>query len=454
MDIINPATGERLESVEADPPERVVDKTRAAQQAQRAWRKRSLPERAAIVAAFRQHVSAEHEDLARTLTLETGKPIAQSRNELRAFLGRIDFFLEHAPKVLAEEVVFDDDSIREVIAREPLGVVASISAWNYPYFVGGNVYVPALLAGNTVVYKPSELATLSGLHMARLWQRADLPEGCFTVALGGGDVGRELLEQHIDAAFFTGSYATGRRIATQLAGRMIPLQLELGGKDPAYVAEDVDLEQAAASVADGAFYNAGQSCCAVERAYVRREIFDQFVEHCVREAQKLTLGDPLDARTTLGPLARGQAQLDFLTEQIEDAKARGARVLCGGKRHASAGFYFEPTIVVDVDHSMRLMTEESFGPVLGVQAVESDEEALTLMRDTPYGLTAAVYTKDPERARALLEELPVGSAYQNCCDRVSPRLPWSGRGHSGLGTTLSLDGIRAMTVPKAWHLRT
>ncbi len=453
MDIMNPATGDRLESVEADPPERIAEKTHAARQAQRAWSKRELRDRAAIVAAFRQYVSAEQEDLARTLTLETGKPLAQSRNELRAFLGRIDFFLEHAPKVLSEEVVFDDDSMREVIAREPLGVVASVSAWNYPYFVGGNVYVPALLAGNAVIYKPSELATLSGLHMARLWQRAGLPDGCFTVAVGGGDVGRELFEQRIDGAFFTGSYATGRRIAAQLAGRMIPLQLELGGKDPAFVAEDAPVDAAAASVADGAFYNAGQSCCAVERAYVRREIFERFVEGCVREAQKLVLGDPLDTQTTLGPLARGQAQLDFLTEQIEDAKARGARVLCGGTPRAGRGFFFEPTIVVDVDHSMRLMTEESFGPVLGIQAVQNDEEALALMRDTPYGLTAAVYTQNPGRARSLLEELPVGSAYQNCCDRVSPRLPWSGRGHSGLGTTLSLDGIRVMTAPKAWHLR-
>ncbi len=453
MDIKSPATGERIESVEADSPEQIAEKARRARHAQRAWRAETVESRSEIVRAFRSAVSADLPALARTLSLETGKPIRQSLNELKAFLGRIDFFVENAASVLADQNVLDESGMTEVIRREPLGVVASVSAWNYPYFVGGNVYVPALLTGNAVLYKPSELATLSGLAMARLWEKAGLPEGCFQVVVGTGDAGRELFEQRIDGAFFTGSYATGKRIALQLAGRMIPVQLELGGKDPAYVTEDAPLESAAVGLSDGAFYNAGQSCCAVERIYVKREIFEPFVEYVVAEAQKLVLGDPLDEKTTLGPLARGDAQLDVLEAQVRDAVERGARVLTGGSRRAGPGAYFEPTVLVDVDHSMKVMTEESFGPIIGIQSVKNDAEALELMRDTPYGLTASVYTANPERARAILSELPVGSAYQNCCDRVSPRLPWSGRGHSGLGTTLSRDGIVAFTVPKAWHLR-
>lgn len=453
MDILNPATSERIDSIETDDASRVAEKARRAHRSHRAWRAEPFESRAKVVRAFRDGVADELDELARTLSLETGKPIRQSKNELRAFLGRIDFFLAESADVLAENRVFDEGGMREVIAREPLGVVACVSAWNYPYFVGGNVYVPALLSGNAVLYKPSELATLSGLHVARLWKKAGLPDGCFELVVGSGEVGRELLEQRIDGAFFTGSYATGKRIALQLAGRMIPVQLELGGKDPAYVTEDAPVESAAEALSDGAFYNAGQSCCAVERIYVHSEIFEPFVERVVAEAKKLVLGDPLDEATTLGPLARGEAQLDFLSAQVTDAVERGARVLCGGKRAARPGAYFEPTVLVDVDHTMRVMTEESFGPLIGIQAVKNDAEALELMRDTPYGLTAAVYTPNVERARALLSELPVGSAYHNCCDRVSPRLPWSGRGHSGLGVTLSLEGIRAFTVPKAWHLR-
>jgi acyl-CoA reductase-like NAD-dependent aldehyde dehydrogenase len=453
MDIINPATGETLESLAPDENSSISDKVQRARNALAGWRRTPLVERAAIVQRFRVGLERGLDGLARTLSLETGKPIQQSRGELKGLLGRIDFFVEHAAGVLRDETVHDAPGMREVLSREPLGVIGCVSAWNYPYFVGGNVYVPALLTGNTVLYKPSELATLSGLAMAQLWREAGLPDGCFQTVVGPGEVGKLLFDQRLDGAFFTGSYETGRRIAAQLAPRLVPLQLELGGKDPAYVTEDAPVEASAAAVAEGAFYNAGQSCCAVERVYVRKEIFEPFVEHFVREAQALVLGDPLDEKTTLGPLARRDAQIAVLEAQLNDARQRGARILTGGRRAERRGYFFEPTVAVNVNHAMALMREESFGPIIGIQAVESDAEALALMADTPYGLTAAVYTPNAERARTLLSELPVGSAYHNCCDRVSPRLPWSGRGHSGLGCTLSVDGIRAMTVPKAWHLR-
>jgi acyl-CoA reductase-like NAD-dependent aldehyde dehydrogenase len=258
--------------------------------------------------------------------------------------------------------------------------------------------------------------------------------------------------QPVQAVFFTGSYATGRRIAAEAGGRLIRLNLELGGKDPVYVADDADVETAAASVAEGAFYNAGQSCCAVERVYVHEGIRDHFLERFVEAVRGYVVGDPMDARTFVGPLAR-PAQVALLERQVQDATAKGGRLLLGGRRIDRPGTWFEPTVVADASHRMELMREESFGPIIGIQSAGGDEEAVALMNDTPYGLTAGVYARDRDRARRVLSRVNTGSVYWNCCDRVSPRLPWTGRGHSGLGSTLGRDGIRAFVQPKAWHLR-
>jgi acyl-CoA reductase-like NAD-dependent aldehyde dehydrogenase len=271
--------------------------------------------------------------------------------------------------------------------------------------------------------------------------------------LGTGTVGAQLLEQPIQGIFFTGSYATGIQIARIVAPRMLKLQLELGGKDPAYVADDVDIAAAAQAVAEGVFYNTGQSCCAVERVYVHQNIWDLFLQHFLGEVQSYLIGDPLDEQTYIGPLARRQAQIDHLSSQVRDALDQGARLLLGGRPIDRPGYFFAPTVLTDVSHQMRIMTEETFGPLIGLMKVESDEQAEELMNDTQYGLTAAVYCQDQGRAARILERLEVGSAYWNCCDRVSPRLPWSGRKHSGVGCTLSTYGIEAFLRPKAWHLR-
>jgi acyl-CoA reductase-like NAD-dependent aldehyde dehydrogenase len=237
-----------------------------------------------------------------------------------------------------------------------------------------------------------------------------------------------------------------------VAGGPLRMELELGGKDPVYVCEDVDIAKAAASVAEGAFYNAGQSCCAVERVYIHERIAQSFLDAFVDTVRSFEMGDPRELNTFIGPLAR-RAQIDVLEAQVADALAKGARLLCGGQRIDKPGFYFEPTVLTEVTHAMEVMREESFGPLVGVQAVASDEEAEHRMADTRYGLTAGVYTRDPERARRLLSRLDAGSVYWNCCDRVSPRLPWSGRRDSGLGSTLGREGIRAFVQPRAWHLR-
>ncbi len=455
LKVINPATEDVLAELEEDNASTIARKAAAARVAQRSWARTPLAERLAVVRRFGELLQSRGDALAGTLTAEVGKPIRQSRNELNAMQGRIGFFLEHTAAAIQDEIVHQGSgppALEERIRYEPLGVVANISAWNYPYFVGSNVYLPALLTGNAVLYKPSEHATLSGLMVAELLHQAGVPREIFQPVVGAGETGRALLQQDVDAVCFTGSYATGKRIAETVAARLMRVQLELGGKDPAYVCDDVDVGATAAALVEGAFYNTGQSCCAVERIYVHREIAGAFTEAFVEAARALVMGDPLDVRTEIGPLDR-RAQLDVLEAQVADAVAKGAQLRLGGRRCSGRGYYFEPTVLTGADHRMLLMREESFGPIIGIQEVADDREATALMNETDYGLTAAVYTRDRNRAERILAEVNAGSAYWNCCDRVSPRLPWAGRKHSGLGTTLSVAGIRAFVQPKAWHLK-
>src|SRR5436190_2140282 len=455
MRVINPATGDVLRDVAESGRPAIAAACRSARAAQPAWAATPLAARCEAIRRFRALVVERAEPLARTLTLEVGKPIAQARRELAGLLPRIDFFLAEVEGSLADEVVLTSlaDRLEERIRREPLGVVANISAWNYPWYVGANVFLPALLTGNAVLYKPSELATLTGLAIAELLQEAGVPADVFQALVGAGNVGAMLLEERIDAVCFTGSHATGIEVAAAVAPRLVKTQLELGGKDPAYVCDDVDAAAAAAAVADGAFYNTGQSCCAVERVYVHERVWARFVDAFVETVRGYVAGDPLDARTYIGPLARREAALAVLEAQVADAVEHGARALVGGRRLDRPGFFFAPTVLVNVAHTMRVMREETFGPVIGLARVGSDDEAVALMNDTDYGLTAAVYTPDRARAERLLAWVNAGTAYWNCCDRVSPRLPWSGRGASGLGVTLAREGIAAFVRPKAWHLR-
>ena len=452
LKIHNPATGKLIAEVPQATAGIVAERARAARAAQPAWFATPIDARLQVMQRFRVAIAAEVESLAVTLTSEVGKPIRQSRSEINGLLGRIDFFLMHAQPTLAARQVFDEGGMREVISFDPLGVVVNISAWNYPYFVGGNVFVPALLAGNAVLYKPSEFATLTGLHIARLLHEAGVPPDVFVPLIGGGAVGALVLAQDVDGVFFTGSHATGSRIAQAVGSRFIKLQLELGGKDPTYVADDADVRAAAESLADGAMYNAGQSCCSVERIYVHERIHDAFVAAFIETVRGFKLGDPASEDTYIGAITRAP-QLDVLEAQVTDAKARGATLRVGGARIDKAGNWFEPTVFTDVDHTMALMREESFSPIIGIQKVGDDAQALELMNDTRYGLTAGVFSRDEARAKAILSRVNAGSVYWNCCDRVSPRLPWSGHRDSGVGLTLSTYGIQTFTRPRAWHLR-
>jgi acyl-CoA reductase-like NAD-dependent aldehyde dehydrogenase len=452
LKIHNPATGVLLAEPNADDAASVAAKAATARAAQPAWARVPLAEKLAIVQRYRAGIVAELEALATTLTLEMGKPISQARNELNGLLTRIDFFLEQTENAIRDEHVFDGAGMHEQISHIPLGVVANISAWNYPWFVGNNVIVPALLTGNVVLYKPSEHASLTGLHISRLLRAAGVPSAVLQCLVGAGEVGASLLAQRLDGVFFTGSHATGVRIAQAVAPQLLRLQLELGGKDPSYVREDADPLAAAESLADGAMYNTGQSCCSVERIYVHASLHVAFVEHFVATVKGMRSGDPLQPDTYIGAIARSP-QLALLQAQVDDALAKGATLHCGGRSRPGPGHWFEPTVLSGVHHGMEIMREESFGPVIGIQKVSSDAEAVALMNDTRYGLTAGVYTRDEVKARELLAQVNAGTVYWNCCDRVSPRLPWSGHGHSGVGLTLSTYGIQAFTRPKAWHLR-
>ena len=453
MQIINPATEELIKEISEDTADTLSRKFQQLKSAQTKWSQYPLAQRVSIIRKFSGLLAEEVEALAQVLTNEVGKPLQQSRNEVNGARNRIQWLSENAEKYLADEFMTQADGLQEKISYEPLGVVCNISAWNYPYLVGVNVFVPALLAGNAVMYKPSEFATLTGLEIERLLKKAGIPSDVFHVALGGKSTGEALLDLPFNGYFFTGSYKTGKYIYERVSAKMVPCQCELGGKDPLYVADDVnDVSAVAAATADGAFYNNGQSCCAVERIYVNEKIYDQYIDAFRQEVSSWKKGQPTDDGVYFGPVTR-KDQISALEKQVEDAVKKGAKVLLGGQRGDGRGYFFEPTVLVDVNHNMQIMRDESFGPVIGIMKVKSDDEAVELMQDTEYGLTASVYSKDQSRAEKILRQIDAGTGYWNCCDRVSAAVPWSGRKHSGFGATLSHVGIRAFTKPKAYHLK-
>ncbi len=453
MQIINPSTEEIIGDIPEENSEILYKKYYLLKSGQKEWSAVSLAERTDIIKKFSQSLVSNIEKIASVLTAEVGKPLQQSRNEINGAITRINWLTENSEKYLGEELMSKEKGLEEKISYEPLGVICNISAWNYPWLVGVNVFVPALLAGNAVMYKPSEFATLTGMEIEKILKYSGIPENVFQLASGGKEVGELLLKIPFDGYFFTGSYKTGRYIYEKCAQKMVPCQLEMGGKDPLYVANDIsDIKQTASSTADGAFYNNGQSCCAVERIYVHESVYDEYLREFVKEVSSWKIGEPTEAGVYFGSLTRN-AQIGVLENQVTDAVKKGAHVLTGGKRIRRKGNYFEPTILTDVTHEMLVMKEESFGPIIGIMKVSDDDEAIRLMQDTEYGLTAAVYTSSKQRAEKILQQINAGTGYWNCCDRVSAPLPWSGRNHSGFGVTLSHAGLHSFVRPKAWHLR-
>jgi acyl-CoA reductase-like NAD-dependent aldehyde dehydrogenase len=427
-----------------------------ARNAQRQWRDTPLAERAALCTKLVDVMVADTPAIAEELTWQIGRPLRYTPGEMRGFAERARFMIDAAPAALADLEPAPKPGFRRFIRHEPLGLVLVLSPWNYPYLTSVNTIVPALMAGNVVLLKHSDQTPLVAERYARAAQIAGLPAGVLQhVHCTHEDVAELVKDPRVDHVAFTGSVAGGHAVARAASERFVGTGFELGGKDPAYVRADADLAHAIENLVDGACFNSGQSCCAIERIYVHRDVHDAFVEGYVALAKQYVLGNPLDPETTLGPLVRARAA-DFVRGQIAEAVTHGARTLIDERTFPASQPgtpYLAPQVLINVDHSMRVMREESFGPIAGIMKVVDDEQALRLMNDSEYGLTSSVWTRDESAAVALGERLETGTVFMNRCDYLDPALAWTGVKNSGRGCTLSSLGYASLTRPKSFHLR-
>jgi acyl-CoA reductase-like NAD-dependent aldehyde dehydrogenase len=434
--------------------ERALD---AAVQAQRAWRAVPVEQRAAICSRFCDLFEAKRDDVARELTWQMGRPIRYAPNEVRGMLERARYMIAIAPQALADVDAGPKEGFRRFVRREPLGVVFTIAAWNYPYLIAVNSVVPAIMAGNAVVLKHSAQTPLCAERFAQCFREAGLPDGVFhALHLSHQDTERVVQDSRVDFIAFTGSVEGGHSIQRAAASRFVGTGLELGGCDPAYVRHDADLAHAIENLVDGAFFNSGQSCCGIQRIYVHHSLYRDFVDGAVALTKQYVLGDPTDAATTLGPVVR-TAAADHIRRQIESSIGAGGRPTLDEKQFAlsRAGTpYLAPQLLIDVNHAMSVMREEVFGPVAGVMPVDDDDEAVKWMNDTAFGLTAAIWTADVDAALAIGERIHTGTWFMNRCDYLDPALAWAGVKDSGRGCTLSRVGYEHLTRPKSFHLRT
>jgi acyl-CoA reductase-like NAD-dependent aldehyde dehydrogenase len=427
-----------------------------AARAQKDWKRLPVESRARQLSAFVDAFIAKRDEIALELTWQMGRPIRYTPGEVCGFEERARHMIDIAPHALADIDVGQKPGFRRFIRREPLGTVLVIAPWNYPYLTAVNAVVPALMAGNAVVLKHSHQTPLCAERLQAAAEEAGLPGGLLqALHLSHEATTRLIKELGVDHVAFTGSVPAGAAVERAAAGRFIGVGLELGGKDPAYVRADADLDHAVENLVDGAFFNSGQSCCGIERIYVHASLYDRFVDGTVELTRRYVLGDPTQADTTLGPMVR-TAAADFVRSQVADARRQGAQAVIDEREFPesrSGTPYLAPQILVDVDHTMRVMREETFGPAVGIMKVASDEEAIRLMNDSDFGLTAAIWTQDAEAAEAFGNQLETGTVFMNRCDYLDPALPWTGVKQSGRGVTLSSLGYDHLTRPKSFHLR-
>lgn len=428
----------------------------AAGHAQRAWKRVPLADRAAYCHAAVDAMLAMREEIAPELAWQMGRPVRYGGGELRGFEERARHMIDIAPAALADIHPEPKSGFRRYIRRDPLGTVFVIAPWNYPYLTAVNSIIPALMAGNAVILKHATQTLLVGERFEQAFREAGLPPGLFrNLLLDHDQAARVIGSGRVHQVNFTGSVEGGRAMERAASGHFLGLGLELGGKDPAYVRADADLAFTVENLVDGSFFNSGQSCCGIERIYVARKLYSEFVERFAELTRTYVLGDPLDPATTLGPMVKASSA-DFVRAQIAEAIGHGARALIDASTFSADAIgtpYLAPQVLIDVDHSMSVMREESFGPVVGIMAVENDEQALQLMNDSAYGLTASLWTRDLEAAEDLGDAIATGTVYMNRCDYLDPALAWTGVKHTGRGATLSRVGYETLTRPKSFHLR-
>lgn len=428
-----------------------------AQAAQRSWKATSITERAAICLKAIEYFQNNAAEIAAELTHQMGRPIRYTPFEIKGGLKeRAEYMISIAEEALADIQVPEMKGFQRFIRREPLGTVFVLAPWNYPYLTSVNAIIPGLMAGNTVILKHAKQTPLCAERYAAAFEYAGLPAGVFQyLHLEHAQVSDIIKDKRIDYVAFTGSVGGGAAVQQAMGSRFIGAGLELGGKDPAYVREDAKLKNAIENLVDGAFFNSGQSCCGIERIYVHEAIYQDFVDGFVEITKGYKLGNPLERDVTLGPMVRASAA-NFAAAQVEMAVKAGAKALidpASFDAHQAGTPYMAPQVLIDVNHEMEVMTEETFGPVVGIMPVRSDEEAIQLMNDSAYGLTASIWTQDMGRAKMLGQQVETGTFYMNRCDYLDPALAWTGVKNSGRGCTLSAMGYEALTRPKSFHLK-
>ncbi len=433
--------------------EAALEKARVAQQQ---WAELSIAERAVFCTAAVDAMLAMKDEIVPELAWQMGRPVRFGAGELAGFEERARHMIRIAESALAPVVPEPLDGFKRYIKREPLGLVFTVAPWNFPYLTAVNSIIPALMSGNAVFLKHAAQTILVGQRFAQAFQTAGLPEGLFTTLVLSHEQTNKLISARaFDQIMFTGSVPAGKTIEQAAAGTFAGVGLELGGKDPAYVRADADVASTVENVVDGGFFNSGQSCCGIERVYVHEDVYSDFVEGAADLVSQYLLDSPLEQETTLGPIVNPRAA-DFIRDQIEGAVKSGAQSCVDAtafEREARGSCYLAPQVLTDVDHSMSVMTEESFGPVIGIMKVKSDDEAIALMNDSEFGLTASLWTKDLDAAEQIGNRIETGTVFMNRCDYLDPALAWTGVKNTGRGATLSVVGYEHLTRPKSFHLR-
>lgn len=456
FETISPIDGSILFSRNYASPAEINTILDKAFKARKSWKQRSIEERVNILRQFVSAVVANKDVLTTELTQQMGRPIRYSAGEIAGFEQRATVMLDMAAKQLTDYFPPVQDGFTRFIRREPLGVVVVLSPWNYPYLTAVNAIIPALAAGNTIVLKHSEQTALVAERLLEAANTVDELGDAFQILHCTHEQVAELVQDsRVNFVGFTGSVDGGHAIQRAVSNRFIGLGLELGGKDPAYVRADADCAHAAENIVDGVFFNSGQSCCGIERVYVHESLYEQFVEEFVEHVKGYVLGDPMDENTTLGPMVRTK-NADHVRAHIQEAIDAGATALIDPSLFPNAKDgtpYMAPQVLVNVNHSMSVMSDESFGPVVGIMSVSSDDEAIQMMNDSNFGLTASIWTKDETSALDIADQIDTGTVFMNRCDYLDPQLAWVGVKNSGRGCTLSKMGYEHLTRPKSFHFR-